>query len=134
SHSQLRVEFSRQVCKRVAGLCRRPDRAEGVVLVDVRQSEDGRKGVAGGRVDGSAVSLDGRLTEAEDATSYPAQHFRVELPADRRRDLEAEEEGRHGLACVARHWPARGVYDGRGCDLLCRGPLVRPWPELETGI
>src|SRR5215203_636261 len=85
----------------VSKLRRGADGAEGVVLVDAWDAEDGHDGVADELLDGAAVALDRRAGEVEVATENVAQAFGVESLAERSRAGDVGEEDGDGLSLLA---------------------------------
>ena len=89
---------------------RRPDRAEGVVLVHAGQPEHGHDRVADVLLDPAAVVLEDRAHLVEVAGHDLAQRLGVERLAEIGRALQVGEEDRDGLSSLLRGQ----LHDERG--------------------
>ena len=88
--------------QRLLHLVRRPDGAQGVVLVELRQAEDGHDRVADELLDRPAMPLELRAHCVEVARHYLAERLGVEPLAEARRPFQVGEDDRDGLAHLLR--------------------------------
>src|SRR5262249_15672248 len=113
----------------------RPHRAQGVVLVHLRDAEDRHHRVADELLDGSAVALDDRLHLVEVAAHQRPQDLRVDgLPKRGRAGDVAEEDG-DDLAVLATPHPSLSVGPAcaeRSGRLTAAGAVYSPSAALES--
>ncbi len=113
-------ELEAQVAKRVAGLVRRPHRAQRVVLVDCGHAEDPDHAAGRGCLGARAVPLEHLGNRLDRAGHGPAERLRIVRPA------EAEHIRRDDRDRLPDLGPRR--------RLLPRGRQLLPRPELERRI
>ena len=118
-HAVPRQEVLVELAERLLHAMRGADRPERVVLVQLRQAEDGHDRVADVLLDRPAVEVEDRLHRVEVAGHDLAERFGIERLAEVRRALEVREDDRDGLAHLLRR-------QGRGQ----RRPAEPAQPEL----
>ena len=102
--------------------------AEGVVLVELRQAEDGHDRVADELLDDAAVALELGAHRVEVARHDLPERLRVELLAHARRALEVREDDRHGLPKLLWRRPRpQAAIRMRDRTSRCRGCRFRSW-------
>ena len=96
------LELGVQRLECLTQLRRRAHRAQGVVLVHLRDAEHGHDGVADELLDDSSVAFDDLARELEVAREHPAETFRVEALPERRRSGHIREDNGDDLALLGR--------------------------------
>ena len=115
--------------QRVAHLDRGSAGAEGVVLVYLRDAEDGHDRVADELLDRPAVRLDDGLHALEVAGQHSAERLRVGRLAERGRAGDVAEEDGDGLALLAR---GRRGLERRSAGVAEAGALGILLPAART--
>ena len=110
AHAEDAVELVVERAERSLHSRRRAHRAQGVVLVQPGQAEDGHDGVADELLDDSAVLLELGAHGVEVPSHHLAQGLGVETLAHARRALEVGEDDRHDLSHLL--WRRRDLERG----------------------
>ena len=120
-HRAVALQLRSQIRESLRNLGRGSHCAERIVLVDGRQSEDGRDRIAGHSLDRPSVTIDRGLDVTEDAAADTSKGLRVEARAGHgRRRCEPDMDDGDGLSKLARN--------------RLRGRLERGWARGRLGF